>query len=78
MSTAEGQPGATAEDQALPTEPPKHALHALTTDDLKARRRELTDAIKGIPAGAPIQADLRRWLDEMLAEEKDRARITDA
>jgi hypothetical protein len=36
MPTAEDQPRrATAEDQALPTEPPKHALHALTTDDLK-------------------------------------------
>jgi hypothetical protein len=35
-------------------------------------------ALKGIHAGAPIQADLRRWLDEVLAEEKDRARITDA
>ena len=34
-------------------------------------------AIKGISA-APIQADLRRWLDEVLAEEKDRARTTRA
>jgi len=25
-----------------------------------------------------MQADLRRWHDEMLAGEKDRARITDA
>jgi hypothetical protein len=77
MPTDEGQPDASTEDQA-PVEPPKRALHALTADELKARRRELTRAIKDIPADAPIQADLRRWLDEVLAEEKDRARITHA
>ncbi len=78
MPTAEGQPDATTEDQAPAIEPPKRAPHALTTDELKARRRELIRAIKGILGDAPIQAGLRRWLDEVLAEEKDRTRITDA
>jgi hypothetical protein len=77
MPTAEGQSDATTEDQTPPIEPPKRALHALTTDELKARRRELMHAIKGIPADAPIKADLRRWLDDLPAEEKDRVRITD-
>jgi hypothetical protein len=43
--------------------PPKHPLYALTTYELKDRRRELEHAIKGIAADAPIQADVRRALD---------------
>ena len=78
MPTTEGQPEATTADQAPVIEPLKHALHALTTNELKARRRELIRAIKGISADAPIQADLRRWLNEVIAEEEDRARVTDA
>jgi len=80
--TSTGQPRdseheATTADQAAGAEPSKHALHALTTNELNARRRELMRAIKGISADAPIQADLRRWLDQVLAEEKDRTRTTD-
>jgi hypothetical protein len=78
MPTTEGQPEATTADRAPAIEPPKHALHALTTNELKARRGELIRAIKGISADAPIQADLRRWLDEVLAEEKGHARPADA
>jgi hypothetical protein len=77
MQTTEGEPEATTTDQAAGVEPPKHALHALTANELNARRRELIRAIKGISANGPIQADLRRWLDQVLAEEKDRARTTD-
>ena len=62
---------ATTEDQAPPAKPPKRVLHALTADELKARRREPIRTIKGIPADARIQADLRRWLDDVLAEEKN-------
>jgi len=69
--------GATSEDQAPPAEPPRRALHALIAAELNARRRELIRAFKGIPADARIQADLRRWLDDLPAEEKDRVRITD-
>jgi hypothetical protein len=54
--------------------PPKHPLYALTTYELKDRRRELERAIKGIAADAPIQADLRRALDAVITEQEDRAR----
>jgi hypothetical protein len=53
--------------------PPKHPLYALTTYELKDRRRELERAIKGIAADAPIQADVRRALDAVIAEQEDRA-----
>jgi hypothetical protein len=56
-------------------EPPEHPLSALTTYELKAHRRELERAIKGIAPGAPVQADLRRQLDAVLAEQDDRTRI---
>ncbi|HMI26771.1 MAG TPA: hypothetical protein VK594_19990 [Streptosporangiaceae bacterium] len=64
---------------AMPAEPaavgpPKHPLYALTTYELKDRRRELERAIKGIAADAPIQADVRRALDAVIAEQEDRAR----
>ena len=54
--------------------PPKHPLYALTTYELKDRRRELERAIKGVAADAPIQADVRRALDAVIAEQEDRAR----
>jgi hypothetical protein len=54
--------------------PPKHPLYALTTYELKDRRRELERAIKGIAADAPIGADVRRALDAVIAEQEDRAR----
>ncbi len=73
-------PGQPARNQpAMPAEPavvnpPKHPLYALTTYELKDRRRELERAIKGIAADAPIQADVRRALDAVIAEQEDRAR----
>jgi hypothetical protein len=54
--------------------PPRHPLYALTTYELKDRRRELERAIKAIAADAPIQADVRRALDAVIAEQEDRAR----
>jgi hypothetical protein len=67
----------------MPTEratvkPPKHPLHALTTYELKDRRRELERAIKVISPDVPIQGDLRRQLDAVIAEQEDRARLADA
>ena len=64
---------------AMPAEPaavgpPRHPLYALTTYELKDRRRELERAIKAIAADAPIQADVRRALDAVIAEQEDRAR----
>jgi hypothetical protein len=51
---------------------PKHPLHALTTYELRDRRRELEHAIKGIGSDAPVQAVRRRQLDAVLAEQDDR------
>lgn len=64
----------------MPTEPvtveqPKHRLSAMTTYELRDYRRELERAIKGISDDAPVQADLRRRLDAVLAEQDERARI---
>jgi hypothetical protein len=58
--------------------PAKHPLHALTTYELKDRRRDLERAIKGISPDAPIQADLRRQLEAVMAEQEDRQRLADA
>ena len=73
-------PGQPARNQAaMPAEPaavgpPKHPLYVLTTYELKDRRRELERAVKGIAADAPIQADVRRALDAVIAEQEDGAR----
>jgi hypothetical protein len=52
---------------------PKRPLSALTTYELRDYRRQLEHAIKGIAPDAPVQADLRRKLDEVLAEQNERA-----
>ena len=67
----------------MPTEPaaaeePKHPLHALTTYELRNRRRDLECAITGIAPDAPVQADLRRKLDAVLAEQENRERLSRA
>jgi hypothetical protein len=64
--------------ESVTIEPLKHPLHALTTYELRDRRRELERAIKGIAPGAPIQAALRRALDAVIAEQEERARLADA
>ena len=58
----------------MPAEP-SHPVHALTTYEISRYRRELERAIKGISPDAPVQADLKRKLDEVLAEQAERARI---
>jgi hypothetical protein len=57
---------------------PKHPLYALTTYELSAWRRELEHAIKGLSPDAPTRADLRRKLEEVLAEQADRRQIARA
>ena len=64
--------------ESVTVEPLKHPLYALTTYELKDRRRELERAIRGIAPGAPVQAALRRQLDAVIAEQEDRARLADA
>jgi hypothetical protein len=56
-------------------EQPKHPMHALTTYELRDYRRELEHAIKGIPADAPVQADLRAKLGTVVAEQEQRAKM---
>jgi hypothetical protein len=64
-------------DPATVTQP-KHPLYALTTYELKARRRELERAIVVVAPDAPVQVDLRRDLDAVIAEQDDRARLASA
>jgi hypothetical protein len=64
----------------MPAEPvtpvePEQPKHALTTTEISRYRRELEHAIGGISPEAPVQADLRRKLDEVLAEQRERERI---
>ena len=54
---------------------PQHPVSALTTFELRDYRRDLERAIRGIAADAPVQADLRRKLGAVIAEQEDRARI---
>ena len=61
--------------EPVPVTPPKHALPALTSYELRDYRRQLERAIKGISPGAPVQAALRAKLDAVLAEQDDRARM---
>jgi hypothetical protein len=67
--------------QAPAVDQPHHALHALTTFELRGYRRQLEHAIayydKNHPA-APVLADLRDRLGDVHAEQDDRARISHA
>ena len=55
---------------------PPHPLHALTTYELKSYRSQLERAIGDRQVGnAPIAAELRTRLDEVLAEQEQRDRI---
>jgi hypothetical protein len=58
----------------MPAEP-SHPVHALTTYEIARYRRELEHAIKGVSPDAPVQDDLRRKLDEVIAEQAERAKI---
>ncbi len=59
----------------MDTPQPPHPLGALTTSELTRYLRQLEHAISGIAPGAPVQADLRRKLGEVLAEQQSRASI---
>jgi len=56
----------------MDTPQPPHPLGALTTSELTRYQRQLEHAIN---ADAPIQADLRRKLGEVLAEQQSRTSI---
>jgi hypothetical protein len=53
-------------------------LHALTTYELRDRRRELEHAINGVAPDAAVRAMLRAQLDAVRAEQDERTRIAHA
>jgi hypothetical protein len=61
--------------------PPKHAMHALTTYELRDYRRQLESAIAFFDTKDPVppaRGTLQARLDEVLAEQEDRRRLADA
>jgi hypothetical protein len=73
---ARSQPPAATEPVAV--EPPKHPMHALTTYELRDYRRQLENAIAFFDRQDPVPPARRRLqarLDEVLAEQDDRARL---
>ena len=62
-------------------EPPKHPLHHLTTFELRDYRRQLESAIAFFDNKDPVppaRNRLQARLDEVLAEQADRARLARA
>ena len=74
-------PASTASDQAPSVDQPQHPLHALTTFELTAYRRQLEHAVTfyarqdPVP---PVRASLHAALDSVIAEQHDRDRIARA
>lgn len=69
----------TAEPPAV--QAPKHPLHAFTTYELRDYRRELERAITFFDRQDPVppaQGGLQARLDEVLAEQDERARLARA
>jgi hypothetical protein len=73
---------ATAPSQQIPSvDQPKHQLHALTTYELRDYRRQLEGAIAFFDRQDPVPPARRRLqarLDDVLAEQDDRARLARA
>ena len=66
----------TAEPATVPQ--PQHPLHALTTFELRGYRRQLERTIAFFDQTDPVppaRDDLQAKLDEVLAEQDDRARL---
>ncbi len=60
---------------------PKHPLHAMTTYELRAYRRQLEDAFAFFDARHPVAAvrdGLQARLDDVMAERESRKRIAGA
>jgi len=65
----------------LTVDPPKHPLHALTTYELRDYRRELERAIAFFDTQTsvpPARARLEARLDDVAAEQDERARLARA
>lgn len=69
----------------MPAEPaavdqPKHPVHALTTFELRDYRKRLESAIASVSTKVPVpraRDQLQGALDDVIAEEEDRARLAD-
>jgi hypothetical protein len=55
---------------------PPHPLHALTSSELAGYQTQLDHALRTAPDSDPSRPALRRQLDDVLAEQHSRARIT--
>ena len=71
-------PSTAASQQAPSVSPPKHPLPAMTTYELRDYRRDLETAIAFFDRQTPVppaRDRLRAKLDDVIAEQDDRARI---
>jgi hypothetical protein len=60
--------------------PPKHPLCAMTTFELRDYRRDLERAVVFLDAQEPVppvRATLQAKLDDVIAEQADRAKLAD-
>jgi hypothetical protein len=67
--------------EPIAVEPPKHPLHALTTFELRDYRRDLERAIVFFDRQDPVppaRGRLQARLDDVLAEQDERARLARA
>jgi hypothetical protein len=65
----------------MTVDPPEHPLHALTTYELRDYRRELEKAIAFFDRQAsvpPARARLQARVDDVIAEQDERARLAGA
>jgi hypothetical protein len=67
--------------ESITVDPPKHPLHALTTYELRDYRRELERAIGFFDRQTPVppaRVQLKARLDDVAAEQDERARLAHA
>jgi hypothetical protein len=73
-----GRASSKEEAMTVTVDQPKHPLHALTTYELRDFRRELERAIAFFDRRDPVppaRARLQARLDDVLAEQDERARL---
>ena len=82
--TSPGQPARPqplAPGEPVTVAPPRHAMHALTTYELRDYRRRLESVIAFFDKKNPVppaRDGLQARLDEVLAEQEDRRKLADA
>ena len=70
-----------ASQQAPAVDQPRHPLHALTTFELRDYRRQLESAIEFFDSKDPVlpaRDGLQARLDDVIAEQDERARLARA